>query len=74
MKSSLSGFVEIFWRAKKDTIGLIQLPPLETIDKTYQKDETHLENIFSKSILDMIAAVKNNIDYLQAGKIASHYT
>ena len=37
----LSGFDEIFGQVKKDTIDLIQLPPLETIDKPFQKDETH---------------------------------
>jgi glycosyltransferase involved in cell wall biosynthesis len=72
----LSGFDEIFGRAKKDTIDLIQLPPLETIDKPYQKDETRLENALSKSILNMIAIVKKNpdVDDPQAKEIASRYT
>ncbi len=72
----LPGFGEIFGRAKKETIDLIQLPTLETIDKPYQKDETHLEYVLSKSILNMIAAAKNNpdMDDPQAEKITSHYT
>ncbi|MFC1875724.1 glycosyltransferase family 4 protein [Thermodesulfobacteriota bacterium] len=72
----LSGFDEIFGQVKKDTIDLIQLPPLETIDKSFQKDETHLENELSKSILNMIGAVKINpdVDDPQAEKIASQYT
>jgi glycosyltransferase involved in cell wall biosynthesis len=72
----LSGFDEIFGQAKKDTIDLIQLPPLETIDKPFQKDETHLKNVLSKSILNMIGAVKINpdVDDPQAEKIASQYT
>ena len=72
----LSGFGEIFGRAKKETIDLIQLPILETIDKPYQKDETHLEYVLSKSILNMMAAAKNNPDFddPQAEKITSRYT
>ena len=64
------------FQVKKDTIDLIQLPPLETIDKSFQKDETHLENELSKSILNMIGAVKINpdVDDPQAEKIASQYT
>jgi glycosyltransferase involved in cell wall biosynthesis len=72
----LTGFDEIFGQAKKETIHLIPLPRLETIDKPYQKDETHLESVLSKSILNMIAAVKNNPDFddPKAEKITSHYT
>jgi hypothetical protein len=57
--TNLSGFKEIFGKAKSDVINLIQLPPLETIDRPYRKDETQLETALCKSILDMIAAVKN---------------
>lgn len=72
----LTGFSDIFGQAKKETIDLIQLPRLETIDKPYQKDEMHLEYVLSKSILNMIAAAKNNPDFddPQAEKITSHYT
>ena len=74
--TNLSGFKEIFGKANSDTIHLIQLPPLETIDRPYQKDEPQLENMLCKSILDMIAAVKKSPDFddPQAGKIASNYT
>ena len=74
--TDLSGFSEIFGRANKDTIDLIQLPPLETIDRPYQKDEARLENVLCTSILNMIAAVKNfpETDDPQARKIASDYT
>jgi hypothetical protein len=72
----LSGFKEIFGKAKSDTINLIQLPPLETIDRPYRKDEVQLETVLCKSILDMIAAVKKSPDFddPQAEKIASDYT
>jgi len=72
----LSGFGEIFGRAKKETIDLIQLPILETIDKPYKKDETYLEHELSKSILNMMAAAKSNPDFNdpQAEKITSRYT
>ena len=72
----LSGFCEIFGQAKKETIDLIPLPPLETIDKPFQEDETRLESVLSQSILNMIAAAKNNPDFddPQADKITSRYT
>ncbi len=74
--TNLSGFKEIFGRANSETINLIQLPPLETIDRPYQKDEAHLEKVLGKSILSMIAAVKKSPDFddPQAEKIASDYT
>ena len=74
--TNLSGFAEIFGRACKETIDLIQLPPLETIDRPYQKDEAQLENVLCKSILNMIAAVKKTSDFddPQAESIASYYT
>jgi glycosyltransferase involved in cell wall biosynthesis len=74
--TNLSGFKEIFGKAKSDTINLIQLPPLETIDRPYRKDEIQLESVLRKSILDMIAAVKKspNFDDPQAEKIAFDYT
>jgi glycosyltransferase involved in cell wall biosynthesis len=74
--TNLSGFKEIFGKANRDTINLIQLPPLETIDRPYQKDEAQLENVLCKSILNMIAAVKKSPDFddPQAEKIASDYT
>jgi len=74
--TNLSGFKEIFGRANSDTINLIQLPPLETIDRPYQKDEAHLEKVLCKRILSMTAAVKKSPDFEdpQAEKIASNYT
>jgi glycosyltransferase involved in cell wall biosynthesis len=74
--TNLSGFNEIFGKANRDTIDLIQLPPLETIDRPYRKDVAHLEDALSQSILDMIAAVKKSPDVTdpQAVKIASKYT
>ena len=74
--TNLSGFKEIFGRADSDTINLIQLPPLETIDRPHQKDEAQLEKVLGKSILSMIAAVKKSPDFddSQAEKIASNYT
>ena len=74
--TQLSGFNEIFGKAKRDTIDLIQLPPLETIDRPYQRDEVHLENALCQSLLKMITAVKKSPDFddPQAEKIASEFT
>ena len=74
--TQLSGFEEIFGQAKQDTIDLIKLPPLEFIDAPYQKDEAHLENVLSRSMLKMIDAAKNNPNFNdgQADIIAANYT
>lgn len=74
--TNLSGFDEIFGKASRETIDLIPLPPLETIDRPYKEDEIHLETTLSKSILDMIATIKSapNFNDPEADKIASHYT
>jgi glycosyltransferase involved in cell wall biosynthesis len=74
--TNLSGFQEVFGRANSDTINLIQLPPLETIDRPYQKDEDQLEKVLGKSILSMIAVVKKSPDFddPQAEKMASNFT
>jgi len=72
----LSGFSEIFGEAKSDTIDLIQLPPLESIDRPYQKDEKRLQDALSESIQKMIDVVKvsPNLEDPQAEIIASRYT
>jgi glycosyltransferase involved in cell wall biosynthesis len=72
----LSGFSEVFRDAKKDTVDLIPLPPLETIDRPYAKDAAFLERKLTESILDKIDAVKKSPDFddPQAEKIASSYT
>jgi glycosyltransferase involved in cell wall biosynthesis len=73
--TDLSGFSEVFCNAKKDTVDLIQLPPLETIDKPYQKDEAFLENQLCKSILNKMDAARKSPDFddPQAEMIASSY-
>jgi len=74
--TKLSGFSEIFGKAKEDTVDLISLPPLETIDRPYQKDEAQLENALRHSLLKRIDAVKANPDFddPHAERIAAHYT
>jgi glycosyltransferase involved in cell wall biosynthesis len=74
--TELSGFKEIFGKADKETIALIQLPPLETIDRPFQKDEAQLEDALRQRILEMMAAVRKSPDVVdpQADKIASRYT
>jgi glycosyltransferase involved in cell wall biosynthesis len=74
--TNLSGFDEIFGQASRDTIDLIQLPPLETIDRPYLKDEAGLDIALSGSILNMITTIKKSPDFNdpQADDIASYYT
>jgi glycosyltransferase involved in cell wall biosynthesis len=74
--TSLSGFSEVFCNVKRDTVDLIPLPPLESIDRPYQKDEAFLENQLCKSIVNKIDAVKKSPDFddPQAELIASSYT
>jgi glycosyltransferase involved in cell wall biosynthesis len=73
--TDLSGFSEVFCNAKRDTVDLIQLPPLETIDQPYQKDEAFLENELCKSILNKIDAVRKSPDFddPQAEMIGTSY-
>ena len=74
--TNLSGFEEIFGQASRDTIDLIELPPLETIDRPYQEDEAELETALSGSILKKITTIKKSPDFNdpQADDIASNYT
>jgi len=74
--TELPGFREIFGKARRDTIHLIPLPPLETIDRPHKKDEDQLIDSLSKGLLEMFAAVNRSPDMNdpQALKIASDYT
>ena len=74
--TELSGFREIFGKARSDTVRLIPLPPLETIDRPYRKDEARLIEVLAGSLLEMIATVQKSpdMDDPQAEKIASDYT
>lgn len=74
--TELSGFREIFGKAKGDTVRLIALPPLETIDRPYRKDEARLIEVLSDSLLEMIATVHRSpgVDDPQIDKIATDYT
>jgi glycosyltransferase involved in cell wall biosynthesis len=74
--TELPGFREMFGKTRNDTVHLIPLPPLETIDRPYQKDEAHLIDALSGSLLEMIAVVNRSPDFddPEAVKIASDYT
>ncbi len=74
--TELPGFREIFGEAKKDTVYLIPLPPLEAIDRPYQRDEPSLIAALSNSLLEMITTAERfpNFDDPQAEKIAQNYT
>ena len=74
--TNLSGFAEIFSRASRDTVKLIDLPPLETIDRPYQKDEARLENTLVRELVAMMAAVRKSADFddPRAVEIARAYT
>ena len=74
--TNLSGFTEIFGAVQRETVDLIQLPPLETIDRPYPKDEVWLEKELREKMNQMIGRVKENPDYndKQAEKIAADFT
>jgi len=74
--TELTGFREIFGKAGKDSVHLIPLPPLETIDRPYQKDEARLIDALSDSLIEMIATARRapENDDPQAKKIATDYT
>ncbi|MCG6892442.1 MAG: glycosyltransferase family 4 protein [Desulfobacteraceae bacterium] len=74
--TDLSGFTEIFGSARKETVDLIALPPLETVDSPRTDDEAALEAALRNSLTDMIDAVKRSPDWddPNAERIASRYT
>ena len=74
--TNLSGFAELFSRARRDTVRLIQLPPLETIDRPFKKDEASLENILAGALEEMMAIVRHSPDFEDPGaeRIASRFT
>ncbi len=76
VSTDLSGFSEIFGKAKKDTVDLIPLPPLETIDRPYRQDEALLEEALRDSLAKMFEAVRKSPDFddPEAEAIASNYT
>jgi len=74
--TELSGFREIFGGARPDTVRLISLPPLETIDRPYKKDEERLIDALADSLQEMMAIANRfpEVDDPQAEKIATDYT
>jgi glycosyltransferase involved in cell wall biosynthesis len=74
--TKLSGFDEFFGSARRDSVDLISLPPLETIDSPFASDEKRLEDALCESLARMIARVKVSPDMQdpQAEKIAAQYT
>ena len=74
--TNLPGFSEIFTRARRDTIRLIDLPPLETIDKPFRKDEKRLVSTLSQAVSEMLATVRNSPEFHDPGAetIAQNYT
>lgn len=74
--TELPGFREIFGNARQDTIRLIPLPPLKTIDQPYPKDEAWLIDALSKNLLEMIATARRfpDVDDPKTDQIATHYT
>jgi glycosyltransferase involved in cell wall biosynthesis len=74
--TNLSGFPEIFGPARSDTIDLIPLPALETIDRPFPEDAARLEKVLCERILKMIDRVRAapEVDDPGADRIAARYT
>ncbi len=74
--TNLSGYSEIFGPVSRDTVDLIDLPPLKTIDQPYAEDEPVLEKALSRKISRMIRRVSAKPDYEdpEAEKIAADFT
>jgi len=72
----LTGLAEIFSQASRDTVKLIDLPPLETIDRPYQKDEARLENTLARELVAMMTVARKSADFddPRAVEIARAYT
>jgi glycosyltransferase involved in cell wall biosynthesis len=74
--TQLPGFDEIFGGARSDSIDLLPLPPLETIDRPFAADEANLEKRLCDSLVKMIAQVRTSPDMHDphAERIAADYT
>jgi glycosyltransferase involved in cell wall biosynthesis len=74
--TKLSGFAEIFGPAGNDTIDLIPLPPLESIDRPFPADAAQLEKTLGEHILKMIERVRMapDVDDPGADRIAARFT
>ena len=74
--TELSGFREFFGNAGRDTVRLIPLPPLETIDRPHPADEARLIDLLADTVIEMIAAVRRcpDVNDPQADHIAAEYT
>ena len=74
--TELPGFREIFGNAEQDTVRLIPLPPLKTIDQPYPEDEARLIDALSRNLLEMIATARRfpDVNDPEADQIATHYT
>lgn len=74
--TDLSGFNEIFGNARPSTVHRIPLPPLESIDQPYAKDEPALRDALCASLLEMLATARKSPDFddPEADQIAADYT
>jgi len=74
--TNLSGFTEIFSQARRDTVQLIDLPDLETIDRPFKKDEALLESLLAETLASMMSTVRQRPDFEDPGadQIAQYYT
>ena len=74
--TELSGFLEIFGKTREDTVCLLPLPRLDTIDRPYQEDEARLIDALSESLLEMIMTASRSPDFddPKADIIATDYT
>ena len=74
--TNLSGFTEIFGPARRDTVQLIDLPPLETIDRPFEKDAPRMEKMLAEALEKMMFTVRHTPDFDDSGAdaIAQRYT
>lgn len=74
--TELPGFRDIFGNASSATVRLIPLPPLETIDRPYRKDEARLVDLLAGNLVEMIATAQRfpDLNDPEADKIAAAYT
>lgn len=74
--TNLSGFTEIFSPTRRDTVQLIDLPPLETIDRPFKKDAPRMDKMLATALETMMVTVRHTPDFDDAGAdgIARRYT
>ncbi len=74
--TDLPGVRELFAKYPADIVRTVALPPLETVDRPYAKDEAVLDKRLTAALEEAIRAVQSGVEYSSddIGKLTASYT